>query len=85
MASGTAVVATETGGAREIIRAGETGLLVPVVDVMRLGDGIISLLGNKGLRNRMGSSAQDSVSAQFGVERMIEETEELYRMAIAEK
>lgn len=82
MASGAAVVATETEGAREIIQPGETGLLVPVRDVDKLAEAVLELLDNKDRRIRLGRAAQQSVGAQFGVERMIDETEEIYRAEI---
>lgn len=82
MASGASVVATETEGAREIIQAGETGLLVPVGDVARLAAAIVELLGDEDKRDRLGTTAQQAAVAQFSVERMIEETEEIYRAEV---
>ena len=82
MACGRAVVATETEGAREIIRAGETGLLVPVGDVPALGSAIMKLLRDASERSRMGNAAQLAVAAQFSVERMVQETEAIYRAEI---
>jgi len=77
MASGTAVVATETEGAREIIRAGDTGLLVPIGAVENLAAAVSELLQDPIKRARMAAAAQVA-SAQFGVDRMIEETEKIY-------
>ena len=85
MASATSVVATETEGAREIIQAGETGLLVPVGDVVALAAAIVELLGNKEKRSLLGIAAQQAVAARFNVERMVEETEEIYRAEIERK
>jgi glycosyltransferase involved in cell wall biosynthesis len=85
MASGTAVVATETAGAKEIIQDGVTGLLVPVADVDRLTECILTLLRDRKRRIQMGIAAQEAVSTQFDVERMIHETEEIYRAVIEEK
>lgn len=82
MASRAAVVATETEGAQEIIRTGETGILVPVSDVDALTEAVLELLDNKDRRVRMGRAAQQSVAAQFSVDRMIDETEEIYRAEI---
>jgi len=79
MASSAAVVATETDGAREIIKPRETGLLVPVRDVDKLAEAVLELLENQDRRLRLGSAAQQSVASQFSVERMIDETEEIYR------
>ncbi len=79
MASGTAVVATETEGARELIRTCATGLLVPIGDVNKLAAAISALLQDKDEQARLGVAAQQAALANFGVERMIAETEEIYR------
>ena len=79
MASGAAVVATETAGAKEIIQSGGTGLLVPVRDVDKLAEAVLKLLDDKDRRVRLGRAAQQSVIMRFSVERMIDETEEIYR------
>jgi glycosyltransferase involved in cell wall biosynthesis len=82
MASGTSVVATKTEGAREIIQDGETGLLVPVGNVPAMTAAISGLLGDKNERVRLGATAQQVVAAQFSVERMIDETEAIYRAEV---
>lgn len=82
MASSVAVVATETEGAREIIEPGETGLLVPIKDVGKLAAATLDLLGDRDRRLRLGRAAQQSVAAKFGVDRMIDETEAIYREEI---
>jgi L-malate glycosyltransferase len=78
MASSTAVVATETEGALELIHPGETGLLVPIGDVDKLAEAILMLLENRDARARMGKAAQQTAAARFDVARMISETEEIY-------
>ena len=78
MAGGTPVVATETEGAREIIRAGETGVLVSVGDIADLASAIIELLGDKDKRARLSKAAMQDVAGRFSVERMVEETEQIY-------
>ena len=82
MASGTAVVATETESAREIIEPGETGLLVPIGNVDELAKSILALLAAKNERVRMGTLAQQFASARFSVERMIAETEKIYQESL---
>lgn len=84
MASGTAVVSTETEGAREIIRSGETGLLVPLGDVEGLAQAILVLLKETDLRARLGTAAQQAALTNLSVERMISETEEIYGAEIQE-
>lgn len=82
MASGTAVVATRTAGASEIIRDGETGLLVPIGDADGLAETLIELLRNTDRRTRLGDAAQRAVSARFGIEPMIAATEKIYLEAV---
>ena len=84
MASGTAVVATETEGARELIQSGETGLLVPIGDFNKLADAVLVLLKDRDSLGRMGTNAQQAASANFSVKRMIAETEQIYRAEIRE-
>ncbi len=79
MASGTAVVATETEGAREIIRPGETGLLTSIGNPNELAAAIQSLLSDEAARLRLAEAAQKDVAARFTVERMVDETEKIYR------
>jgi len=82
MASGTAVVATETEGASELIKTGETGLLVPIGNVDKLAESILLLLRDKEARVRLGGAAQQAAAANFGLERMIAETEAIYRAEV---
>ena len=79
MASRTAVVATETAGARETIRPGETGLLTPIGNPNELAAVIQSLLNDEAARLRIAAAAQKEVAARFTVERMVDETEKIYR------
>ncbi|HEV7473914.1 MAG TPA: glycosyltransferase family 4 protein [Pyrinomonadaceae bacterium] len=80
MASGTAVVATATEGAAELIQTGETGLLVLIGDVAKIAKAIIELLRDNEMRVRLGQAGQEAATARFTVERMVAETEELYRL-----
>ena len=82
MASSTAVVATETEGAREIIRSGETGYLVPIGDVNKLAELILELLRNKDERIRVAKAAQRFALENFSLERMIAETEAIYKAEV---
>jgi L-malate glycosyltransferase len=78
----TAVVATMTEGAKEIVRDGDTGLLVGVRDVGALAKAISQLLGDPQRRQRMGQSAGDDVRARFSLERMVTATEQIYRQSL---
>jgi glycosyltransferase involved in cell wall biosynthesis len=82
MASRTSVVATRTDGAREIIRHGETGLLIPIGNPNELAAGIRLLLNDDATRLRLAAAAQRDVAERFSVERMVDETEEIYRASL---
>jgi glycosyltransferase involved in cell wall biosynthesis len=84
MASGTPVVASDIGSIAEVVgRRGENGLLVPPGDVNALADATLRLMRDEALRRRIGESARRRVLAEYTVERMVERTLEVYRIAIA--
>jgi glycosyltransferase involved in cell wall biosynthesis len=55
-ACGTAVVASNSPGLRDSVRDGETGLLVPHDDDARLTEALLSVLENRGLRERLAAA-----------------------------
>jgi len=65
MASGTAVVASATGGAREIINQSSGGITVPVNDVEGLADGIKKLLDNKQERESLSTRGHEYVMKHY--------------------
>lgn len=79
MAAGTAVVATATEGAREVIDDQETGLLVPIGDVTRIADSIALLLSDGERRRQIATRARNAVNARFSLKRMVDEIEQIYR------
>ncbi|HYY57113.1 MAG TPA: glycosyltransferase family 4 protein [Pyrinomonadaceae bacterium] len=82
MASGLAVIATATEGAREIVEDGATGMLVPVGDLEALAEAIARLLEDEQARERMGQRARVAARERFSLERMVEATESIYRDAL---
>lgn len=64
-AMGTAVVATDIDGCREVVNDGETGILVPVKDHIALGDAILKLLHDSFLRKQFGVAARQLACARF--------------------
>lgn len=78
MAAGTAVVATATEGAQEVVDDQETGLLVPIGDVARLADAIVVLLSDGERRRQIGARAHEVVNAKFSLERMVDQIERIY-------
>ncbi len=82
MASGVAVVATATEGAREIVEDGRTGVLVPVNDVDSLAAAVSELLDDEAHRRALGSCAREDAGERFSLERMIADTERVYAEAL---
>lgn len=83
MSSGTLVVATETEGAKELLPDHE--LLVPIQDAVALADKICALLDDPQKRERLASKAQRFAHDNFSLNRMIDETESLYRELCEQK
>ena len=79
MASGVPVVTTMTAGAREIIDADKTGLLVPIGDAEALADAICKLLDDPAKRERLATNARRTVSERFSLDRMVARTEQVYQ------
>ena len=67
-ATGLAVVATNVGGNPEIIRDGQTGLLIPVDDQDALHNALHSLLADPALRARLGAGASAWVESNASIE-----------------
>jgi len=83
-AAGVPVVASKVGGIPEILRDGESGMLVAPRDVTGLADGILALYADSGLRERMGETAR-TLCAGYSLERMVERIEAVYETLIEEK
>jgi glycosyltransferase involved in cell wall biosynthesis len=78
MAAGTAVVATATDGAREVIDDQQTGLLVPIGDVNRIAESVINLLSDPEKRRRFATQSAQSAAKKFSLTRMVDEIERIY-------
>lgn len=78
MRAGCAVVASDQGGAPEMIEDGVTGLLVPPGDAPALAAALDRLLGDAELVAKLGARARDHVLHAFGVERFVDEWALLY-------
>jgi glycosyltransferase involved in cell wall biosynthesis len=83
MRGGRAVVSTRVGGTSEIVADGETGRLVPVGDAAALGAAIGSLLDDPAGAAAMGAAGRRRFGERFTAERMVRETEALYRRELA--
>lgn len=77
------IVATAAGGSGEIIRDGETGLLVPIDDVDRLTAALRTALDDADLRRRLAGAARALVEREYGMDRFIREYRDLYHERLA--
>ena len=77
MALGRAVVVTRAGGHAEVVSDRQDGLLVPTEDVPALADGLIAVLEDGELRDRLGIAARRRAE-DFDIRRTVRRTEEVY-------
>ncbi len=81
MAAGRPVVASRVGGLPEIIRDGDTGLLVAPDDVVALVGAIESLLDRPDMARRMGTRGRERALRNFTWKRTTERYLEAYGLA----
>ncbi len=69
LASGNAVVTTRFGSVEELVRDGETGLLVPPRDPKALAAAISRLADDEALRSRLAAAGRAAVARDYDLER----------------
>ncbi len=77
-ACGVPAVSTDVGSVRDVVVEGGTGFLVPPGDGAALADRIARLLGDAGLRERLGAAARRRAEARFDVRAMVRAYEDLF-------
>jgi len=85
MALGLPVVASDAGGNPEMVRSGETGLLVRPLDPAAWAEALERLLGDGALARRLAHAGRALVRREFTLERTAERTEAVYREALARR
>lgn len=79
-AAGLPVVTTAVGGNREVVEEGETGFLAPPRDPAALGAAMLRLMALPDpARRAMGDRGSERIRARYGLHRVVEQWEELYR------
>ena len=85
MAVATPVVAAATGGLREIVTDGVTGLTFPPEDAAGLADAVTRLLRDDLLARRCTSRARERVAADYSWSAVARRTGEVYERAVREE
>jgi len=78
MSCGLAVLASRISANEEIIKDGENGMLVAPDDAEGLEKSLILLLNDAGIRKKLGTSARNTVTECFSIEKMIKSHLEVY-------
>jgi glycosyltransferase involved in cell wall biosynthesis len=85
LAAGCPVVATRVGGVPDVVTDGEDGFLVSPAAVDELAGRLADLARDPDLRARMGASGRARMRTRYAVDRLIDDTDRLYRELLAEK
>jgi len=72
------VIASHTGGVTEVVRDGETGILVEPANSKELSEKIIYLLNNNEKRLLMGEKGYDRYKEMFTMGGMINRIQDIY-------
>ncbi len=79
------IIATDAPGCRDVVRPGETGLLVAPHDIDGLAAAIRTLAADRARRRSMGQAGRALVEREFGEVIVARETLALYRRALQER
>ncbi len=82
MMRGTAVVATDLGGPAELVRHGETGLLVPPRDPTALAEALGELMEDPPRVEEMGARGRELAFESLSIERCVDRFLELYSQLV---
>jgi glycosyltransferase involved in cell wall biosynthesis len=85
MAASRPIVASRVATIPEVVVDGETGLLVPPGDPMALADALVELAVNPARARRFGEAGSERLRQRFSIEKMVGDTELLYRELVDER
>lgn len=81
MSCGKPVIGTSSGGTREYIVDGESGVIIPPRDSRAISEALVFLLSNKEERERLGRNARVRVMEKFQRVEIARQTAQLYEAA----
>lgn len=82
--AGLPVVSTKVGSVPEVVLDGTTGI-VTSLDILEIANALEKLCRDKELRNGLGKAARKFTMANFGVDRLVQDHEQLYKRLIANR
>jgi glycosyltransferase involved in cell wall biosynthesis len=82
MATGVPCIAGDAGGLREIVRNGETGILVRPDDPDALAFAVKTLLRDRAMAARLAQAAKERVAREYSWDDIAEEPLRVYREAL---
>jgi glycosyltransferase involved in cell wall biosynthesis len=80
--AGLPVVTTNVGSVPEVVLDSVTGIVTSSV-VKEIADALEKLVSSKVLRSNLGAAAQEFTLANFGVQRLVHDHEELYKRLLS--
>jgi sugar transferase (PEP-CTERM/EpsH1 system associated) len=84
MATGLPVIASATGGNLELVKDGQTGMLVPPENSPALAHALLAYARDAQLLGRHGRAARARAEAEFSLDRMVGSYRDLYRRSCAQ-
>jgi glycosyltransferase involved in cell wall biosynthesis len=82
MSCETPVISTYAGGIPEVVKNGETGILVPINNPLKLAEAIDYLLDNNDVRIKMGQAARSRITENFALEVLVKKLCEIYEKVV---
>ena len=79
MTAGRPIVASRVATIPEVVVDGETGLLVPAGDPVALAEALAQLAHDPPRARQLGEAGRQRLRAHFSIEKMVGDTELLYR------
>ena len=85
LAAGKPVVAYEVGGVPDVVREGVDGFLVEPGSTSGMAKRLAQLAADPELGRRLGEAGRERVLERYGVGRLLDDVDQLYRETIAKK
>jgi glycosyltransferase involved in cell wall biosynthesis len=85
MSAGKPVIATDVGGAEEVLTDQATGILIPPESSSAIGAAILDLLDHPQKRSGLAQAGRDRVVREFGVQTMTDAYGRVYQGLVSER